>query len=254
MENRTFFLLRTTFLGGFVITLNNFFPLTEILRSLHRMENHFPGRMRRNISGVLELSKSWDSSGNYGTAPGRLLAHRLAERTQDIARRLNSDAYAYYTKVLWEESLKLVKALHKHDPEPYREHFAVSLHHYGMELSRTGKWEEATHVTRGAVCLRRRLCEGSSEPTRHSADLAASLGAMAKSLRKLGRVDEAQVATKEMFALQRQLYLERPGIRGIELTVFLRGYGHFLGRPQSHLLACARLAGERGRMWDIARS
>ena len=149
--------------------------------------------------------------------------------------------------------MKLVEALHKHDPEPYREQFAVSLHHYGVELCRTGEWEEATHVARGAVCLQRRLYEGCSESTRHSANLAASLGAMANSLRKLGRVDEAQVATKEMFALQRQLYLGRSGIRGIELTVFLRGYGRFLGRPQSHL-ACTRLAGERGRMCDIARS
>ena len=93
------------------------------------------------------------------------------------------------------------------------------------------EWEKATHVARGALCLQRRLCEGSSEPTRHNADLAVSLGATANPLRKLGRVDEAQVATKEMFALQRQLYLRRSGIREIELTVFLRGYGRFLGRP-----------------------
>jgi hypothetical protein len=201
-----------------------------------------------------QLSKQWDGSGNYDTAPGRVLAHKLAESTRAVARQLDPDVYAPHTSLLWEESVKLLRALHKRDPKSYREQFAVSLHHYSIDLCQNDHWEQAAHAARGAVCLRRRLCETDSHSTGHRADLASSLGTMAHSLQKMGRVEDARVATKEMLALRRQLYLGGPNIRGVELTLFLRDYGSFLAGSQSHLLARRQLAGERGGSRLITRS
>lgn len=201
-----------------------------------------------------QLSEQWDGSGNYDTVPGRVLAHKLAENTLDVARQIDADRYAPHITLLYKESVKLLRPLYKRDPESYREQYAVSLHQFSIDMCRNHNWEQASHVARGAVRLRRHLCETDPQPARHCVDLASSLGAVAHSLHKMGRVEDARVATREMLAFRRQLYLRNPNIRGVELAVFLRDYGSFLAEAQSHLLTRTQLAGKRGRSRLIARS
>jgi hypothetical protein len=44
-----------------------------------------------------QLAEEWNGSGNCDTAPGRVLAPKLAKSIQAVARQLDPDEYAPHT-------------------------------------------------------------------------------------------------------------------------------------------------------------
>lgn len=159
------------------------------------------------------------------------MAHTLTKNIQEIARQLKHEDYCVEATILWEESGKILRRLHKCDAKRHQSDLARSLHSYAVYLQRAGDSQGAEPIAKEAVFLRRQLYNTQSELRRSSA-LAASLDNYANTLRALGRFDDAQVAKQELIALRRKIFLAKSN-HPAELPVFARDFGEFLLQPLS---------------------
>lgn len=170
----------------------------------------------------------WDESTDYETTRGRTLAHKLTKSIQSLAKQLDGPTHAAEIRLLREESVQLLRALHERDSKQYEPCLSRALYDLGTHLYNAGHWERAEKTLREAARLYRQRYNADSASEDNCVNLAQTLRKYAKSLEKLGRMEEAQRNTSEALTLRRRTFESRSRGSGMELQAYVRNYGDFL--------------------------
>ena len=202
------------------------------------------------------LATAWNPSTGYDTARGQARAHKLAINIQSITKQLDHSVHAAEIRLLWEQSVELLRKLHERDPPKYDADFSCTLYCLGTHLHRTDPrhWEKAENLLREASRLYRKRYDDDSASEDNCIHLALTLQEHAESLEKLGQNESAQRILPEALGLLRRLFHHRRV--GMRFPAVMRDYGDFifadggtrfrLGQGLHHPAGVANICSSRG--------